>query len=133
MIMDIIINIIGSVIAAIVLYYLVVSVVTSIVFFDMMRLLGPTYRALRDNRFVLQENFMGTLYFVHKDEKKGWSYRGVDLIIIFDDGAIRLLNYDKYSTHEYLHTGFLAHVNPFTTYWRIRFDRLIKNRGYDKV
>lgn len=130
---NIIMDIIIATLAAIVFYYVVMSVVTSIVFFDMIQLLGPTYRALRDNRFVLQENFMGTLYFVHKDEKNQWSHRGIDLIIIFDDGAIRLLNYDKYSAHEFLHTGFLAYVNPFTTYWRIRFDRLLKNRGYDKV
>lgn len=132
MIMDTIMDVVIAIVAAIVFYYVVLSVVTSIVFFDMMRLLGPTYRALRDNRFVLQENFMGTLYFVHKNENQ-WNHRGIDLIIIFDDGAIRLLNYNKYSKHEFLHTGFLAYVNPFTTYWRIRFDRLIKNRGYDKV
>jgi hypothetical protein len=130
--MGIIMDVIITILAAIVFYYVAVSVVTSIVYFKTIQLLGPTYKALRDNRFVLQENFMGTLYFVHKNEKNWWSHRGVNQIIIFDDGAIRLLDDNGYS-REYLHAGFLAYQNPFMAYWRIRFDRLLKNRGYDKV
>lgn len=113
-------------------YYFMISVITSLVYYRTLVELPETYKALRDNRFVLQENFMGTMYFVHKDETREWCDRNTPQIIVFEGWGVALISNDRHST-KYLHSGILAYMNPVMAYWRIKFDRLFKHRGYDKV
>lgn len=125
-------DIITNLLEAIVFYYLIMSVITTVMYYKTLVELPRTYKALRDNRFVLQEKFLDTMYFVHKDETREWCDKNTPQIIVFEGWGVALISSDRHST-KYLHSGILAYMNPVMAYWRIRFDRLFKHRGYDKV
>ena len=124
--------IISALLEAIVFYYIIISVITSLIYYKTLVELPKTYKALRDNRFILQENFLGTMYFVHKHETREWCDKNTPQIIVFENWGVALISSNRHST-KYLHSGLLAYINPVTAYWRIKFNRLFKHRGYDKV
>ena len=100
--------------------------ITTIVFFKYYNLCLKTYNALKTGKYVLEENFEGTRYYRHHLSQERW-FDSLDqrekYIIIFEDGAIRLLN----GHGCYLHGGVLSYIlHPILAYWRIKFNSLLK-------
>ena len=123
--MENLLPVVGRVLSLCLLIYTTSALVITVAFWDMFKSLPKTYAALRDGQYTLQENFNGTRYFMKKETHLRWWQRwgGTDTIIIFDDNAVKLLGNDLY-----LHGYPLVIFHPYYTYWRIRYDRLIKHK-----
>lgn len=122
--MENLLPIIGRILMSFLMAYAGATLVLTIALRDVLRSLPKTYAAIRDGRYVFQENFQGTMYFMKKDSPFRWweKWGRPDTIIIFKEGSVKLLGYDVY-----LHSWFLSFFHPYMLYWKIRFSRLIKH------
>jgi len=130
--MENLLPIISRVLVLCLIIYSCTALLLTISLRDVLTSLPKTYTAIRDGRYVFQENFQGTMYFMKKDSPFRWweKWGRPDTIIIFKEGSVKLLGYDVY-----LHSWFLSFFHPYILYWKIRFSRLIKHNkdAWNKV